>query len=67
LGVETLTIESVQWIDGKPINMGLWTKENLDESSLGLSIIVTPAKDYEKDGVQSGTLIMTLKYPIEHG
>ena len=67
VGVETLTIEKAQWIDGKPVNLGLWAREYLDKSSLGLSIIVTPEKDYDGESVGSGTFLMSLKYPIEHG
>jgi hypothetical protein len=67
-GVETLTIENTEWVDGKPVNMGLWAPKNLDKSSLGLSIVVAPEKDDgEGARLRSGTLLITLKYPIEHG
>jgi len=67
LGVETLTIEKTRWVDGKPVNLGLWARENLDKSSIGISIIVTPEKASDGENTGSGTFLMALKYPIEHG
>ena len=66
-GVETLTIEKALWVEGKPVNMGLWARENLDKSSLALSIVVTPETARDGEIAPGGLLVMTLKYPIEHG
>jgi len=66
-GVETLTIEKAQWVEGKPVNIGLWARENLDRSSLALSIVVTPETARDGEIAGGGTLLITLKYPVEHG
>jgi hypothetical protein len=66
-GVETLTVEKIQWIDGRPVNMGLWARENLDKSSLALSIVVTTERHPDGEIAGGGTLVMKLSYPPEHG
>jgi len=67
LGVETLTVEETQWVDGKPVNLGLWARENLDESSFVLSVEAVPENPRVAEIVEGGTLLLALKYPIEHG
>lgn len=66
-GVETLTIEKTQWVDGKPVNMGLWARENLDKSTLGLSIVVTTERNPDGEIAGGGTLVMKLSYPPQQG